>query len=157
MNRPTIRLFPSTSNPSLGLSFASRSLPFGSTGLCCRPIRMITCRGLNMAKHLIVELEAVLLEKGKSSKDLVRATGHTTVNVSRIRQAKMRGIRMDTLMEICLELDCQPGDILKIVTDEEFDRLVEERRKTGEARVKAGLRRTAPERVYEIDLDLGGE
>ena len=47
-------------------------------GLCCRPIRMITCRGLNMAKHLIVELEAVLLEKGKSSKDLVRATGHTT-------------------------------------------------------------------------------
>ena len=44
---------------------------------------MITCRGLNMAKHLIVELEAVLLEKGKSSKDLVRATGHTTVNVSR--------------------------------------------------------------------------
>ena len=79
---------------------------------------MITCRGLNMAKHLIVELEAVLLEKGKSSKDLVRATGHTTVNVSRIRQAKMRGIRMDTLMEICLELDCQPGDILKIVTDE---------------------------------------
>ena len=105
-----------------------------------------------MAKHLIVELEAVLLEKGKSSKDLVRATGHTTVNVS-----KMRGIRMDTLMEICLELDCQPGDILKIVTDEEFDRLVEERRKTGEARVKAGLRRTAPERVYEIDLDLGGE
>ena len=41
---------------------------------------MITCRGLNMAKHLIVELEAVLLEKGKSSKDLVRATGHTTVN-----------------------------------------------------------------------------
>ena len=118
---------------------------------------MITCRGLNMAKHLIVDLEAVLLEKGKSSKDLVRATGHTTVNVSRIRQAKMRGIRMDTLMEICLELDCQPGDILKIVTDEEFDRLVEERRKTGEARVKAGLRRTAPERVYEIDLDLGGE
>ena len=101
---------------------------------------MITCRGLNMAKPLIVELEAVLLEKGKSSKDLVRATGHTTVNVSRIRQAKMRGIRMDTLMEICLELDCQPGDILKIVTDEEFDRLVEERRKTGEARVKAGLR-----------------
>lgn len=116
---------------------------------------MITCRGLNMAKHLIVELEAVLLEKGKSSKDLVRATGHTTVNVSRIRQAKMRGIRMDTLMEICLELDCQPGDILKIVTDEEFDRLVEERRKTGEARVKAGLRRTAPERVYEIDWISG--
>ena len=26
---------------------------------------MITCRGLNMAKHLIVELEAVLLENGQ--------------------------------------------------------------------------------------------
>ena len=79
----------STSNPSLPrLSFASRSLPFGSTGALRRPIRMITCRGLNAAKHLMIELEAVLLEKGKSSKDLVRATGHTTVNVSRIRQAE---------------------------------------------------------------------
>lgn len=105
-----------------------------------------------MAKHLIVELEAMLLKRGKNSNDLVRATGHTQVNVSRIRQAKMRGIRMDTLMGICLELDCQPGDILKIVTDEEFDRLVEERRKVGEARLKSGTRRTAPERVYEIDL-----
>ncbi|WP_101721783.1 helix-turn-helix domain-containing protein [Eggerthella timonensis] len=110
-----------------------------------------------MGKHLIVELEAMLLERGKSSNDLARATGHTKVNVSRIRQAKMRGIRMDTLMEICLELDCQPGDILKIVTDEEFDRLVEERRKVGEVRIKTGLKRTAPERVYEIDLDLGNE
>ena len=110
-----------------------------------------------MAKHLIVELEAMLLERGKNSNDLARATGHTKVNVSRRRQAKMRGIRMDTLMEICLELDCQPGDILKIVSDEEFNRLVEERRKVGEARIKAGMRRTAPERVYEIDLDLGSE
>lgn len=99
----------------------------------------------------------MLLKRGKNSNDLVRATGHTKVNVSRIRQAKMRGIRMDTLMEICLELDCQPGDILKIVSDEEFERLVEERRKVGEARVKAGLRRTAPERVYEIRLDLGDD
>ena len=126
-------------------------------GRCCKPIQTITCRGLNMAKHLIIELEAMLLKRGKNSNDLARATGHTKVNVSRIRQAKMRGIRMDTLMEICLELDCQPGDILKIVTDEEFNRLVEERRKVGEARVKAGLRRTAPERVYEINLDLGGD
>ena len=58
-------------------------------------------------------------------------------------------------MEICLELDCQPGDILKIVTDEEFDRLVEERRKTGGPR-QGGLEADRPERVYEIDLDLGG-
>ena len=50
----------STPNPSLAaVCFA---LPFQrSTGLCCRPIRMITRRGLTMAKHLIVELEAVLL------------------------------------------------------------------------------------------------
>ena len=118
---------------------------------------MITCRGLNMAKHLIVELEAVLLEKGKSSKDLVR--GHRRHDRERVQ---------DTPGEDARHQDGHPhgnlsraglpaGDILKIVTDEEFDRLVEERRENGEARVKAGLRRTAPERVYEIDLDLGGE
>lgn len=105
-----------------------------------------------MAKHLIIELEAMLLAKGKNGNDLARATGHTKVNVSRIRQAKMRGIRMDTLMAICLELDCQPGDILKIVSDEEYERLIEERRRVGETRVRTGMKRTAPERVYEIDL-----
>ena len=30
---------------------------------------MITCRGLNMAKHLIVELEAVLLGREKEKND----------------------------------------------------------------------------------------
>ena len=118
---------------------------------------MITCRGLNMAKHLIVELEAVLLEKGKSSKDLVRAPGTRPCTCPGYARRRCAASGWTPSWKSVSRLDCQPGDILKIVTDEEFDRLVEERRKTGEARVKAGLRRTAPERVYEIDLDLGGE
>lgn len=106
-----------------------------------------------VVKYLIVELEALLLDRGKNSTDLVRVTGHTKVNISRIRQGKIKGIRMNTLMEICLELDCQPGDLLKIVTEDELVRLTEERQRVGEIRIREGLKRTAPERVYVIDLD----
>ena len=110
-----------------------------------------------MTKHLIVELEAVLFEKGKNSNDLVRATGHTKVNISRIRQGRVRGIRMNTLMEICIELDCQPGDLFRIVDDYELERLIEERRQVGEARIKSGLKRSASEKVYEIQIELEEE
>lgn len=105
-----------------------------------------------MAKHLIVELEAMLLKRGKSSNDLVRVTGHTKVNISRIRTGKIRGIRFDTLMEICLELDCQPGDIFRIVDDDELGEMLEERGKARESRIADGLRITAPEHVYEIEF-----
>lgn len=106
-----------------------------------------------MAKHLIVELDALLLEKGKTSNDIIRATGHNKVNVSKIRAGRLKGIRADTLFAICLELDCQPGDVLKIVNDEELELLIEERRKNREARVESGAKITAPEKVYVIEVD----
>lgn len=94
----------------------------------------------------------MLLKKGKASNDIVRVTGHTKVNISRIRTGKIRGIRFDTMMEICLELDCQPGDLLRIVDDNELDELLADRRKNREGRIASGLKITAPEHVYEINF-----
>ena len=58
-----------------------------------------------MGSYLIIELEALLLEKGKTSSDLIRATGHTAANISKIRNGKIKAIRMKTLLDICDELE----------------------------------------------------
>ena len=57
--------------------------------------------------YLIIELEAQLLKAGKTSADLIRATGHTPANISKLRNGKIKAIRLKTLLDICVELDCQ--------------------------------------------------
>ena len=43
------------------------------------------------------------------------------MNISRIRTVKVSAIRFSTLDALCRELDCQPGDLLEYVPDEEED------------------------------------
>lgn len=40
--------------------------------------------------YLIIELETQLLKTGKTSSDLIRATGHTPANISKLRNGKIR-------------------------------------------------------------------
>ena len=40
-------------------------------------------------------------------------------NLSILKNNKAKAVRFTTLNEICKELDCQPGDILEYVQDEE--------------------------------------
>ncbi|MDO4443805.1 MAG: helix-turn-helix transcriptional regulator [Slackia sp.] len=104
-------------------------------------------------RYLIVELEALLLAKGKTSADVIRATGHTPANISKIRNGKIKAIRLKTLLDICTELDCQPGDILKAVDEEQLEALVHERACTALERAKAGgASASLPEKVYVVDL-----
>jgi len=58
-------------------------------------------------------------ERGVKGMDLVKLTGHTPANISRLRQGKIRAVRFSTLEAICKALDCQPGDILEFVPDGE--------------------------------------
>lgn len=103
---------------------------------------------------LIIELEAILLKTGKKSADLVRATGHTSANVSRFRNGRIQSIRLSTLHTMCIELGCQPGDLIKYVTEDELSSLRESRAKAAAKRLQAGLDQpVAPERVYVVDLD----
>ena len=71
--------------------------------------------------YLIIELESLLLRRGKTSTDIIRATGHTPASISKIRNGKVKAIRLKTLLDICVELDCQPGDIIEYVPDKEED------------------------------------
>lgn len=103
--------------------------------------------------YLIIEVETLLLKTGKTSADLIRATGHTPANISKIRNAKIKAIRLKTLLDICVELDCQPGDLIRRVSEIELEELTIAR-----ARNKVLQRRNPdpseilPTEVYVVDL-----
>ena len=50
---------------------------------------------------------------------LAKAVGISRVNMSNLKTGKVKAIRFSTLEAICKELDCQPGDILEYVPDED--------------------------------------
>ncbi len=106
-------------------------------------------------EYLIIELEGLLLQRGKTSADIIRATGHTPANISKIRNGKIKAIRLKTLLDICVELDCQPGDLIKRVNERELEELATERAKRAVNRVIAGDGQTGslPTRVYVVDLN----
>ena len=61
----------------------------------------------------------MMSERKISSTELAEAIGTTTVNLSRIKNGHIRGIRFNTLEQLCLALDCTPGDLLEIMTEEQ--------------------------------------
>ena len=70
-----------------------------------------------------IQLGKLMKERGITGNDLVRVTGHTPANISRLRQGKIRSVRFSTLFAICNELDCSPGDILIRIEDEDAKNL----------------------------------
>ncbi len=62
---------------------------------------------------IIVDLKAILKERGMTGKELVKKIGLTEANLSVLRSGKAKAIRFSTLNKICKALNCEPGDILK--------------------------------------------
>ncbi|AWK87470.1 helix-turn-helix domain-containing protein [Azospirillum thermophilum] len=68
---------------------------------------------------IIVTLDVMLAVRKVKSKDLAEQVGITEANLSLLKQGKVKGVRFETLAAICRYLDCQPGDLLRYVPDEE--------------------------------------
>ncbi|MBZ4668378.1 MAG: putative transcriptional regulator [Epulopiscium sp.] len=51
--------------------------------------------------------------------ELAEKVGISIVNLSNLKTGKVKAIRFSTLNEICRVLECQPGDILEYVSDDE--------------------------------------
>lgn len=66
---------------------------------------------------IVIELDVMLARRKVKSKDLAEHVGITEVNISLLKQGKVKGIRFETLDKICEFLDCQPGDLLVYVPD----------------------------------------
>lgn len=69
---------------------------------------------------IIINLDVMLAKRKMRSNELADKIGITTANLSILKTGKAKAIRFSTLEAICKELDCQPGDIMGFI-DEEND------------------------------------
>lgn len=63
--------------------------------------------------NIIVNLDVVMAKRKIKSKDLAKQIGITEQNLSLLKSGKVKGVRFNTLAQICQALECQPGDILE--------------------------------------------
>ncbi|ALU42936.1 MULTISPECIES: helix-turn-helix transcriptional regulator [Pseudoalteromonas] len=68
--------------------------------------------------EIVVNLDVVMAMRKVSSKELAKAIGITEANLSLLKRGKVKGVRFETLAQICRYLDCQPGDLLAFKPDE---------------------------------------
>lgn len=68
-----------------------------------------------------VNLDFMLLKRGKTLTELADAVDITLPNLSILKTNKARAIRFSTLDAICKELDCQPSDLLEYIREEDSD------------------------------------
>lgn len=68
---------------------------------------------------IIVNVDVMLAKRKMSVTELSERVGITMANISILKNGKAKAIRIDTLDKICRALDCQPGDILEYVPEEE--------------------------------------
>lgn len=61
---------------------------------------------------ILVQLDAMLLERRMSLTELSDRVGVTIANLSILKTGKARAIRFSTLDALCRELGCQPGQLL---------------------------------------------
>ena len=66
-----------------------------------------------------VNLDLMLVKRGMKLSTLAEAIDVTLANLSILKTNKARAIRFSTLEAICRELDCQPGDLLEYVPDDD--------------------------------------
>ena len=67
-----------------------------------------------------INLDVMLAKRKMSVTELSEKVGITMANISILKNGKAKAIRFSTLESICKVLDCQPGEILEYVPDEEL-------------------------------------
>ena len=69
--------------------------------------------------EIIVNIDVMMAKRKISSGELAERIGITPANLSILKNNKAKAIRFTTLMALCHELKCQPGDLLEFIDDEE--------------------------------------
>ena len=68
---------------------------------------------------IIINIDVMLAKRKKSVTELSERVGITMANISILKNGKAKAIKLSTLNSICKALNCQPGDILEYVEDED--------------------------------------
>ena len=69
-----------------------------------------------------VNLDLMMVKRGVLLTDLADRVGITNANLSILKTNKAKAVRFSTLNAICRELNCQPGDILEYVPDNNIEK-----------------------------------
>ena len=64
-----------------------------------------------------VRVDELLEEQRRTFYWLAKETGISHTTLWRLKKGKALGINFDTLEKICRGLDCQPGDVMKLVDE----------------------------------------
>lgn len=61
----------------------------------------------------------MMADRKMSLNELASKVDMTNVNLSNLKNEKMKGIRFETLNALCKALTCQPGDLFEYIDDKE--------------------------------------
>ncbi len=73
---------------------------------------------------IVVNLDVMLAKRKMSLTELSERVNITMGNLSILKTGKAKAIRFSTLDDICKVLQCQPGDLLEYMSEEEYERLM---------------------------------
>jgi len=68
---------------------------------------------------IVVRLDVELAKQKKSVGDFAQRVGLTPANVAVLKNGRAKAVRFSTLEAMCRVLECQPGDLLECVDDED--------------------------------------
>lgn len=68
---------------------------------------------------IIIQLDVMMAKRKIGLMELAEKINLTPANLSILKNNKAKAIRLSTLDEICKALECQPGDIIEYVEDED--------------------------------------
>jgi len=69
-----------------------------------------------------INLDLVMAQKRISAGRLAELIDLTPANLSILKNNRAKAVRLSTLNALCRELDCQPGDILEYIPDDEEEK-----------------------------------
>lgn len=70
---------------------------------------------------IAVDLDVMLAKRKMTLSQLSQQVNVTLANLSVLKTNKARAIRFSTLDAICAALDCQPGDLLRYIPENEME------------------------------------
>jgi putative transcriptional regulator len=70
---------------------------------------------------IVINLDVMMAKRKIGLGELAEKVDITAANLSILKNNRARAVRFSTLDALCRALDCQPGDILERVPDEEGD------------------------------------
>ena len=66
---------------------------------------------------IVINIDVMLAKRKMSVTELSEKLGITIANVSILKNGKAKAIRIETLNKLCEVLDCQPGDLMEYVKE----------------------------------------